>query len=220
MKKLTYLLFILICTYAQAQLAVGDVTLDFGEDISKTDGNIVSIAGMKNNLIYTLSKKGKNFYIQTFDTDSKKNIGSEILKLDKIDGNKAYVEDVVVIEDKVYVMTSYYDKSNKQYNFAALEVLENLKLGSPKTVLSADVDSRSKKGVFLFKMSYDEINYMVTHVYINDRKELLRYEFSLLDADMNSVKEDTNTVNFKDRKDLFFDFADFGVNENGDAFII
>ncbi len=220
MKKAFNLLFLLVTTSLMAQLNVGSVQLDFGEDISETEGNIVNIAGVKNGLIHTLSKKGKKFYLQTFDTDSKKNVASKLLKLEKIRDNKAYVEDVVVIQDKAYVMATYYSKKDKTYNFAALEILDGLELGAPRVILSSQVDSRSKKGVFLFEMSYDEINYMVTHVYINDKKELLRYEFSLVDANMSIVKEDVNTVSFEDRKDLFFDFADFGVNENGDAFIV
>ncbi|TVZ53199.1 hypothetical protein [Dokdonia sp. Hel_I_53] len=220
MKHYLSILFFLIASTTFAQLEVGNVKLDFGADISETEGNIINIAGIKDNQIYTLSKKGKKFYLQTFASDTKENTGSEVLKLDKINNSKAYVEDIVVIEDRAYVMASYYNKDDKTYNFAALEILEDLQMGDPVTVLSSEVDSRSKKGVFLFEMSYDEINYMITHVYINDRKELLKYEFSLLDADLNAVKEDTNTVSFKDRKDLFFDFADFGVNENGDAFIV
>ena len=199
---------------------VGNIQLDFGEDISDVEGSIVNIAGVKENAIYTLSKKGKKFYIQTFDIDSKKNTGSKLLDLDEINKSKAIVEDVIVIEDKAYVMASYFNKDNKTYNFAALEILEGLALGAPITILSAEVDSRKKKGEFLFEMSYDEINYMITHLYIDDRNELLKYQFTLLDADMRSVKSDTHTVNFNDRKDLFFDFADFGVNENGDAFIV
>lgn len=220
MKKILNILLLLITATAFAQMNVGKVKLNFGENISEIEGKIINIAGVNENVIYTLSKKGKKFYIQTFEIDSKKNIGSKLLDLDKINDSKAIVEDVIVIEEKAYVMASYYNKEKKTYNFAALEILQNLQLGAPKTILSAEVDSRSKKGVFLFEMSYDEINYMVTHIYINDRKELLKYEFSLLDADMISVKKDVNTVNFSDRKDLFFDFADFGVNENGDAFIV
>ncbi|MFT4697162.1 MAG: hypothetical protein ACI9SJ_000278 [Flavobacteriaceae bacterium] len=49
---------------------------------------------------------------------------------------------------------------------------------------------------------------------------LLTYEFSLLDQNMGVVKKETHSINFQDRKNLFFDFADFGVNEKGDAFII
>lgn len=220
MKKLVYVLCLLLSANLFAQLNVGDVQLDFGEDISETEGTILNIAGVKNNLIYTLSKKGKKYYIQTFDINTKQNVGSALLDLEKIRDNKAYIEDVVVIQDKAYAMASYYNKKNKTYNFVALEILDGLKLGAPRIVLSSEVDSRSKKGVFLYEMSYDEINYMVTHVYINDKKELLRYEFSLLDLNMGIVKKDTHTVSFKDRKDLFFDFADFGVNENGDAFIV
>ena len=220
MKKILFILFVFATTISQAQLSVGNVALDFGEDISETEGNIVRIAGIKNNIIYTLSKKKNKFFIQTFDATSKKNINSKSLKLEKIEDSKVIIEDVVVIEDKAYVMASYYNKSQKKNKFVALEVSEDLELSSPKALLAIEVKNRSKKGVFLFEMSYDEINYMVTHVNINEKKELLTYEFNLLDLNMDAVRKEKHSINFQDRKDLYFDFADFGVNEKGDAFII
>ncbi len=220
MKKILFILFLGLTTMSQAQLSVGNVNLDFGADISETEGNIVRIAGIKNNVIYTLSKKKNKFFIQTFDATSKESLKSKSLKLDKIENSKVVIEDVVVIEDKAYVMASYYNKSAKQNTFVALEVSEDLDLSSPKKLLAIDVQNRSKKGAFLFEMSYDEINYMVTHVYIHEKKELLNYEFTLLDYNMEAVKKEKHSINFEERKDLFFDFADFGVNEKGDAFII
>lgn len=220
MKKILFILFVFITTISQAQLSVGNVTLDFGEDISNTEGNIVRIAGIKNDIIYTLSKKNNKFFIQTFDAATKNNLKSKSLKLEKIEDSKVVIEDVVVIENKAYVMASYYNKSKKQNTFVALEVSEDLELSSPKKLLAIGVKNRTKKGAFLFEMSYDEINYMVTHINIIEKKELLTYEFTLLDQNMDAVKKEKHSINFQDRKDLYFDFADFGVNEKGDAFII
>lgn len=220
MKHVLPFLFILFTTLSFAQLSVGNIGLEFGEDISEVDGNIISIAGVKDDIIYTLSKKSNTFYLQTFDFSSKKNLKSKVLDLDKINGNKVYIEDVVVIENLVYVMVSYYNKDKKENVFSAIEVSENLDLGTAKTVLAVPVESRKKQGIFLFEPSYDEINYMVTHININDRKELLSYEFVMLDAAMNEIVTDNHSVNFENRKNLAFDFADFGVNERGDIFIV
>lgn len=219
MKQFTFLIFFLIFTTTYAQLNVGNVSLDFGEDISKVDGSIIRIAGIKNGTIYALSKKNKKFLLQTFDADSKANKGSLSLKLDKLEGSKLTIKDVVVIGQRVYVMASYYVKSTKHNKFVALEVAEDLSLGKPITLLSVEVSNRRNKGIFLFEPSYDEFNYMVTNVRVVEKKELLTYEFALLDESMNTVTNGKHTENFQDRKDLLFDFTDYGVNEKGDVFI-
>jgi len=117
-------------------------------------------------------------------------------------------------------MASYFNKAEKQNKFVAIEVSENLSLGSPKEILTVDVPSKKNKGLFLFKMSYDEVNYMVVHVGIIEKKELLTYNYALLDGAMNQVKTSSHSESFEDRKDLEFDFADFDVNEKGDVFIV
>lgn len=220
MKKITLLLFLFVITCLHAQMNVGNVSLDFGEDISDIDGNVLSIAGVKDNVIYTLSKRKKEYLLQTFDVGSKRNLNSISLKLDKIEDSKITIEDVVVIDNRVYVMASYFNKAKKQNKFVAMEVSSNLSLGDPKEILTVDVPSRKNRGLFLFKMSYDEVNYMVVHVGIIAKKELLTYDFTLLDGAMNQVMTNSHSESFQDRKDLDFDFADFDVNERGDVFIV
>lgn len=220
MKKITLLLFLFVITCLHAQMNVGNVSLDFGEDISDIDGNVLSIAGVKDNVIYTLSKRKKEYLLQTFDEGSKRNLNSISLKLDKIEDSKITIEDVVVIDNRVYVMASYFNKAKKQNKFVAMEVSSNLSLGDPKEILTVDVPSRKNRGLFLFKMSYDEVNYMVVHVGIIAKKELLTYDFTLLDGAMNQVMTNSHSESFQDRKDLDFDFADFDVNERGDVFIV
>jgi len=219
MKQLILLFTFLCISVTQAQLNVGDASLDFGEDISKVDGDIIRIAGVKNGAIYTLAKKGKKYFLQTFDASSKKNLSSLSLKLDKLEKSKVSIKDVVVIGQKAYVMASYYVKSSKNYKFVALEIAEDLSLGKPITLLSVETPSSKKRGAFLFEPSYDNLNYMVSHVRRVVKKELLEYQFVLLDGGMSNVATGAHTENFQDRKDLKFDFSDYGVNEHGDVFI-
>ena len=71
MKQKLILLVLLISTTLSAQLKVGDIDLNFGETITNKDGDIVAIAGEKNNTIYALARKKKNFFLQTFDASTK-----------------------------------------------------------------------------------------------------------------------------------------------------
>ncbi|WP_353777063.1 hypothetical protein [Winogradskyella sp. 3972H.M.0a.05] len=220
MKKITALfLLLLTVNLTNAQLQVGNVSLDFGETITNTDGSIVQIAGVVDNTIYVLANKKKKYFLQSFDNTTKKFKKSIPLKFDKINGNKVFLEDLTVVEDKVYLMASYYDKKNKKNNFVAKEVSKDLKLGKFKTILSVKVPKKKYKGGFVFDRSYDDINYIVSHVGVIEKKETLTYSFVLLDKNMSVVLEDNYESVFEDRKDLTFDFSSFAVNEHGDVFI-
>lgn len=220
MKKTILLLaFVLSTTLMHAQHKVGNVNLDFGETIKNTDGSLIYIAGVVDNTIYGLANTKKKYFLQSFDNSTKAFKKSVLLKLDKINGNKVFIEDVAVIEDKAYVMASYYDKKSKQNKFIAKEILKDLKLGKTKTLLTVDVKNKKKKGVFVFDRSYDDVNYFVSHIGIIEKEEKLTYKFSLVDKGLNEVLTDDYSTSFEDRKDLVFDYSSFAVNEYGDVFI-
>ena len=67
-------------------------------------------------------------------------------------------------------MLSYYDKKAKTYNFLAKEI-EGKKIVKTTNVLSIEVESKSKRGSFVFTPSFDEFNYLIAHVGINSRKD-------------------------------------------------
>lgn len=218
-KTLTTLLLVFGLLLTNAQYQVGNVSLDFGEVITNKDGAVIYIAGVVDNTVFALANKKKKYFLQSFDHDTKKFKKSVLLKLDKINNNKIQIQDVTVIEDKAYVLASYYDNKAKKNNFIAKEILNDLKLGKTITLLRVDVENKKYKGVFVFDRSYDDVNYFVSHVGIIEKDEKLTYNFNLLDKDMNSVTKDSYSVTYEDRKDFSFDFSDFGVNEFGDIFI-
>ena len=125
MKKSITLLFLLITTLLSAQLKVGNIDLNFGKTITSKDGDIVAIAGEKDNTIYALARKKRNFFLQTFDSKTKEFKTSSLLKFDKINGKKLQIEDLSFVGDKIFLMTSYYDKKAKTYNFLAKEISGN-----------------------------------------------------------------------------------------------
>ncbi len=218
MKKILPLLLLCITSISFAQLEVGDVSLDFGAAITSKDGEVIKIAGQKDNVIYALAKKKKKFFLQTFDEKSKALKSSKLLKFDKVNGNRLQVEDLAIVDKKPFLMMSYYDKKGKTYNFLAKEI-EGDKIIKTTKVLSVPVEKRSKKGSFVFTTSYDEFNYLVTHVGINSRKEQLKYTVKLLDNALTTVMEDSYEVVFKEKNRQLFDFSDVQVNEHGDVLI-
>ncbi len=218
MKKILPLLLLCITSISFAQLEVGDVSLDFGETITSKDGDVIKIAGQKDNVIYALAKKKKKFFLQTFEAESKAMKSSKLLKFDKVNGNRLEVEDLAIVDKKPFLMVSYYDKKGKTYNFLAKEIKGD-KIVKTTNVLSVPVEKRSKKGSFVFTTSYDEFNYLVTHVGINSRKEQLKYTVKLLDNALTTVMEDSYEIVFQEKNRQLFDFSDVQVNEHGDVLI-
>ncbi|MBW1298222.1 hypothetical protein [Aquimarina litoralis] len=216
MRKL--LLLLLVTTASFAQLKVGNIDLDFGEAITSKDGNVIQIAGERNNIVYALAKKKKSYFLQTFDAATKSFKSSTLLEFDKIDGYKLFVEDLAVVGEKVFLMLSYYDKKAKTNNFLAKEIVGN-EIVNTTNVLSVPVESKKKKGTFVFTTSYDDFNYLVAHVGINSKKEQLKYTTILLDDTLTAVLNDSYEVVFEEKNRQFFDFSDVQVNEKGDVLI-
>ena len=218
MKKSITLLFLLITTLLSAQLKVGNIDLNFGKTITSKDGDIVAIAGEKDNTIYALARKKRNFFLQTFDSKTKEFKTSSLLKFDKINGKKLQIEDLSFVGDKIFLMTSYYDKKAKTYNFLAKEISGN-KIIKTTNILSIPVASNRKRGTFVFTSSYDGYNYLVSHVGIDTRKETLNYSIVLVDDRLTKVLEDDYETQFEEKNRQYFDFSDVQVNEHGDVLI-
>ena len=217
MKKL--LLLLVITSFSlTAQINVGKISLDFGETTSEKDGEIIIIAGEKNGNIYALARRKKDFYSQTFDATTKNLKSSTRLDFDKINGGKLLVEDLAFIGDKLYLMLSYFDKKNKTYNFIAKEIQKNT-IVRTIYLLSAKVDNRSNKGTFVFTKSYDNFNYLVAHVGLDDRKNQLKYSVKLFDDRLAKVFDDSYINIFNKKNNHLFDFSDVQVNEHGDVLI-
>jgi len=73
MKKLILLFLLILSTTVSAQLKVGNIDLDFGETITSEDGDVIQIAGEKENVVYALARKKKKYFLQTFDASTKVN---------------------------------------------------------------------------------------------------------------------------------------------------
>jgi hypothetical protein len=219
MKKIiSFLLIVLTTSALTAQLKVGNIDLNFGDPITSKDGEVIQIAGEFDGTVYALARQKNNFYLQTFDASTKAFKTSALLKFDKINGGKLQVEDLAVVGKKVFLMLSYYDKKDKTYNFVAKEI-SGEKIVKTTTVVSEEVESNKKKGTFVFTKSYDDYNYLITHVAINSRKEELKYTVTLLDDALTKVVYDTYEIVYDEKNRQYFDFSDVQVNEHGDVLI-
>jgi len=219
MKQKLLLLALLITTIVSAQLKVGNIDLNFGKAINNKDGDIISIAGEKDNTIYALARKKKNYFLQTFDVSTKAFKSSALLKFDKINGKKLQIEDLAIVGEKIFLMASVYNKKAKTYDFFAKEIKGN-KIVKTTKLMSVPVTSNKKRGTFVFSTSYDGFNYLVAHVGLNSKKETLKYQVILIEDNLNKVLEDSYEVVFEEKNRQYFDFSDVQVNEHGDVLIV
>ncbi|AUC74779.1 hypothetical protein [Olleya sp. Bg11-27] len=218
MTKTLLVLLLFITTSVSAQLQVGNVDLNFGKTVPSNDGDVIQIAGEKDNTIYALARKKKKFFLQTFDSGTKEFKTSTLLDFDKINGYKLQVEDLTIIGEKMFLMMSYFDRKAKTYNFLA-KTIEGNKFVKTTNVLSVPVESGKKRGSFVFTRSYDDFNYLIAHVGLNSREEKLKYAVVLLDDNLTAVLEDDYEIVFEEKNRQLFDFSDVQVNEHGDVLI-
>ncbi|SDZ80375.1 hypothetical protein [Bizionia paragorgiae] len=218
MKKLLLVLLLSYSITAFAQLDVGNIDLNFGATIENNDGDVIQIAGERHNTIYALSRKKKDFFLQTFDASTKGFKSSSLLEFEKKNGGKLQIEDLVIVGEKVFLMVSYFDKKADTYNFLAKEI-EGNKIVKTTHVFSVPVENKRNKGSFVFTTSYDEFNYLVAHVGINTKEEQLKYTVTLLDDNLTEVLKDSYEVVFQDKNRQQYDFSDVQVNEHGDVLI-
>lgn len=221
-KKITFL-FLLFASFATtfAQSKLGPITINHGEEIDADKEKIARIAGETNGKIYTLATKGKNFFIKVFDSSTMGLLSINEIEMQDFLDKEPEFEDISVINDKVYIFGSVYDKKNKVANLLAVEISTDGKLtNNAKTLFSTEVTKNRERGAFYFKDSPAGDMLLVMHASLFDKEEVIQYEIKLLDENLNTAMSNLEKVPFNDRNDLEFTIADLSVNYNDDVFLV
>lgn len=213
------MLMALTTTFAQSKL--GPISIAHGEEIEADKEKIARIAGEANGKIYTLATKGKNFYIKVFDSSTMGLISVSEIEMDDFMDKEPEFEDISVINNKVYIFGSVYDKKNKVANLLAVEIAPDGKLTKNGTSLfTTEVTKNRERGAFYFKDSPAGDMLLVMHASLFDKEEVIQYEIKLLDENLDIVMSNLETVPFNDRSDLEFTIADLSVNYDDDVFLV
>lgn len=204
-----------------AQIKVGPVSITHGEEIEADKENIVRIAGEANGKIYTLATKGKNFFIKVFNSEAMDLVSTNEIEMPDFIDKEPNFEDFFVINDKVFILGSVYDKKNKIYNLLAVEVDKDGKLtDNKKKLFSTKVTKKGEKGAFYFKQSPDGNNLLIMHASLFEKEEVMQYEIKLINQDLDIMAEHIEKVTYEDRRDLEFTISDFDVSINEDIFLV
>ena len=221
--KLASILMLFLCvSFMNAQDQIGNIFIDYGDEITEEKGKIVYIIGEANNKIYALGLKGKkNYFLKVFGADKMNMLSNNPIILPKVKNKKLTFEDVILLDDKLYILGSVFDRKNKQFNLEAIPVSETGKLGSNiVNLFRSSVAKGSARGSFYFKSSPDRKKLLVMHAGLYKKEDAIKYNLKLIDADLNIIAKHSEKVNFVDKNRYEFDISDFSVNNNDDIFLV
>ena len=200
---------------------IGPISITHGQEIEADKEKIVRIAGEANGKIYTLATKKKNFYIKVFNADDMSLISTNEIEMSDFKNKEPEFEDIAVIDGKVFILGSVYDKKTKVANLLAVEISEDGKLTSnAKKLFSTKVTKNRERGAFYIKESLAGDRLLILHAALFDKQEVIQYEVKLINNNLDIMMDHIEKVPFNDRRGLEFDIADFDVNYNDDIFIV
>ncbi|MBR9845426.1 MAG: hypothetical protein GYB35_04580 [Algicola sp.] len=200
---------------------IGPISITHGEEIEADKEKIIRIAGEANGKIYTLATAKKNFFIKVFDSKDMSLISTNEIEMDDFKDKEPEFEDIAVLDGKVFILGSVYDKKAKEANLLAVEISEDGKLTTnAKKLFSTKVTKNRERGAFYIKESPNLDRLLILHAALFDKEEVIQFEVKLINNNLDIMMEHIEKVPFNDRKDLEFDIADFDVNFNDDVFIV
>lgn len=213
-------MIMLLSLVANAQ-NIGPISITHGKEIKADKEKIVRIAGEANGKIYTLATRKKGFFIKVFNADDMSLISTNEIEMKDFKDKEPEFEEIAVIDGKVFILGSVYDKKAKVANLLAVEISEAGKLTSNrKKLFSTKVTKKRERGAFYIKESPGSDRLLILHAALFDKEEVIQYEIKLINNDLNIMAEHIEKVPFNDRKGLEFDIVDFDVNYNDDIFIV
>ncbi|WP_157730276.1 hypothetical protein [Tenacibaculum jejuense] len=199
----------------------GPITLSYGQEIEDNKQKIVQISGEINGKIYTLANKGKKYYVKVFDSAEMKLISTNLIEFPELKNKDLDFESLKVIGNKIYVFGSMYDRKNKEFDLAAIEINADGTLNdAQKVIFKTPVTKKKERGAFYFKKSPVENKLLVMHATLFDKEEAIQYEIKLFDEDLNEITSHLEKVPFEDRRDLEFSISDFDISFKDDIFLI
>lgn len=206
-----------------AQNKLDKVALTYGEELPDDGQKIVKIVGESNNKIYALAIKKDDYFVKIFESESMKLVSSKPIVIPEMNGKEVDFEDIYLLNGKLYVIGSVYNKKDKIFNLVGTEVSDKGILSKTGTTLfSAEVEKKSLRGDFYMRLATDENSLLIMHTSEFKKEDAIKYEIKLFDDKLQTVFSNVEKVKFDDasKKDFEFTIADFELNFQNDAFVV
>ena len=219
--KLMFIMF--CCINLNAQNKIDKINLTYGEEIADDKGKIVKIIGEANNKIYTLILKGKSdYFLKIFDSEKMKQISLNPIVLPELNDKDVEFEEIVLMNDKLYVIGSVFHRKEKKFTLVGIPVSEKGTLGKDMITLFESIVAKSAdRGGFYFKSSPDNQMLLVMHTALFEKEDAMKYEIKLFDEMLKAAFSTEDKVSYDDnKKDYQFTISDFDVNNNDDVFLV
>ena len=205
-----------------AQYNIENLKISYGEEITDEKGKIVKIIGEANNKVYALGLKGKEYFLKIFTSKEMKLISNRPIVLPEVKDKDVEFEEMILLNGKLYVIGSVYQRKEKIFKLVGIEFSEDGKLSSTMLpMFEAIVEKSSRRGDFYFKTSADETKLLAMHASLFGKEDAFKYDLKLFDANLTQLFANTEKVSFDDnKKDFEFTISDFDVNYRDDAFLV
>ncbi len=131
-------------------------------------------------------------------------------------------EEVVLLNDKLYVIGSVFHRKEKKFTLVAIGVTEEGILSTNMITLFESIVARSSdRGGFYFRNSPDDKMLLVMHTALFEKEDAMKYEIKLFDEQMKTFFSTEDKVSYDDnKKDYQFTVSDFDVNYKDDVFLV
>jgi hypothetical protein len=221
-KVLLMFLFLFSGMTLFAQYNFENISMNYGQEIPDPKNKIVKIIGESNGKIYTLAVKGDDFTIKIFSSDEMKFVSENIIVIPEVKDREVDFEEIYLLNGKLYVIGSVYDKKEKIFRLVGTEVSEKGILSKDNIILfQAEVAKKVLRGDFYYKVSPDNGALLIMHTSYFPKDESVKYEIKFFDDALGELFSYSEKVLFdNNKKDYQFLIADFEVNYQDDVFLI
>ncbi len=207
----------------QAQNKIENVNITYGKELPDDSQTLVDIIGEANGKIYGIALKKDDYFLKIFDGKSMALLSSNAIKIPELNDREVEFEKIYLLNGKLYVLGSVYNKKEKVYTLVANPLSEEGKLGKEGIVLfKVPVEKKKEQGSFYFRTTQDEAGLLVMHAVKLKKEDAVKYEVKFFDDNLTTIFTTSEKVVFEDdkKKDVTFHIPDFQVGLNDDVYVV
>src|SRR5690606_40324881 len=118
------MLFVASTLTLSAQYALENLSMSYGDEIKDNSNKIVKIIGEANGKIYALALKNKTFSLKVFGSEKMDILSESKINIPDVKDREVDFEDIFLLNGKLYIIGSVYDKKQKIFRLVGTEVSE------------------------------------------------------------------------------------------------
>ncbi|MEZ4960829.1 MAG: hypothetical protein R2830_13485 [Saprospiraceae bacterium] len=209
--------------FGQAETPPG--TLNWGDEYNEPNGTAATkLIGIVPEGFYVLRQKvlqnpsaKPRAWVEFFTKDMKLK-RSEEMEL-KYKGKQRDFEDVILLNKKLYLLTSFNNTAKKRNYLFKQELSEKTLMPSKNLEMICETEARNKEveGTFDFKISKDSTKLLVYNSLPNENKNPERFGFRVFNENFDLIWEKNIVLPYPDNK---FTVEDYQVDNQGNVYLL